>query len=59
MGVAKYQKVSVCLPLPIYETMRCPMSLDEVYDWVDSVIKDLRESYMISLTHPNPVLNRT
>ena len=30
------------------------MSLDEVYDRVDSVIKD-----MISLTNPNPVLNCT
>ena len=42
MEVVKYQKVSVWLPLPIYENMSCPMSLDEVYDRVDSVIKDLR-----------------
>ena len=28
------------------------MLLDKVYDRVDSVIKVLRESYMISLTHP-------
>ena len=43
------------VPLSVREV--CPMSLDEVYDRVNSVIKDLRESYMISLTHPNPVLN--
>ena len=42
MRVAKYLKVSVWLPLPIYETTRCPISLDEVYDRVDSVIKDFR-----------------
>ena len=38
------------VPLSVREV--CPMSLDEVYDRVDSVIKD-----MISLTNPNPVLN--
>ena len=33
------------------------MSLDKVYERMDSMIKDLRYSYMISLTHHIPVLN--
>ena len=39
------------VPLSVQE-----VSLDKVYARVDSMIKDMRQSYMIS-THPNPELN--
>ena len=39
------------VPLSVQE-----VSLDKVYARVDSVIKDMRQSYLIS-THPNSVLN--
>ena len=32
-------------------------NIDIVYDRMDSVIKELRKSYVICITHPNPVLN--
>ena len=34
------------------------MSLDKVYDRVDSMIKDLMLFNVISLTHPNPFLRK-